>query len=247
MDHTTFIDHLEVEIGRLNTIASGNLTIAVPSCPGWDLAKLIGHVGRVERMVLGVVPTGAMEPVHPDSLESPPPAPDDLRAYFRTGAARLVAELRSKSPDAPAWNFMGTSPIVAFWSRRQAHEHAVHRWDAESAVGAVTPVDSDLAVDGVDEYFEIANARVLPRKPDFTLGGTVHLHATDAAGEWMLTSTPGGIAVSHAHGKGDAAVRGTASDLLLGLWGRLDLTAHGRFEHFGDHSIVKALATIGGN
>lgn len=247
MDHNTFINYLEADIARLEAIAAGSLTSAVPACPGWDLARLIGHVGRVERMVLAVVPTGAMEPADPKSMESPPPDHDDLRAYFRSGATRLVTELRAKSPDAPAWNFMGTSLNVGFWSRRQAHEHAIHRWDAESAIGPSTPIDAALAVDGIDEYFEIVNSRVLPKRPDFALGGTAHLHATDIEGEWMLTPRAGGIDMAHGHGKGDAAIRASASDLLLGLWGRLDLTEPDRFELFGATAIVQALASVGGS
>jgi hypothetical protein len=129
----------------------------------------------------------------------------------------------------------------------------VHRVDAQLAGGVVAPVPVELALDGIDEYFLMANVRVLPQRPGFALGGTVHLHATDGdgsgsgSGEWMLADHDGRIAVTAEHGKGDAAVRGTASDLLLGLWGRLDLRADDRFERFGSPAPLDALAGVGGN
>jgi hypothetical protein len=51
-------------------------------------------------------------------------------------------------------------------------------------------------------------------------GETLHLHATDAEGEWRLRLLPAGVEVGHGHGQSDATAAGTASDLLLFLWGR---------------------------
>ena len=38
---------------------------------------------------------------------------------------------------------------VGYIRRRQAHEALIHRLDAELTAGAVTPLDPDLAADGV--------------------------------------------------------------------------------------------------
>jgi hypothetical protein len=50
-------------------------------------------------------------------------------------------------------------------------------------------------------------------------GATLHLHATDdglgAAGEWLIRGGAEHITWEHGHGKGDAAVRGTAVELFL--------------------------------
>jgi hypothetical protein len=127
-------------------------------------------------------------------------------------------------------------------------EHAIHRYDAELAINDPQPTPIDLAIDGINEYFIMTNVRVLPKKPDFALGGTLHLHTTDSPdGEWMIEQTDRALTVTHGHGKGDAAIRGTASDLLLGLWGRKNLTATEDFEHFGNPEITVALASLGGN
>ena len=197
-------------------------------------------------MALAVLENGSMVPAPADQLETPPADHDGLRAYYRASASRLVRVLRETPGFLACWTFLGGPDEASFWSRRMAHEHAVHRVDAQLAVGAAAPIPTDLAIDGVDEYFLIANVRRLPSVPDFALGGSVHLHATDGDGEWMLNHTDGKISISREHGKGDAALRGTASDLLLGLWGRIDLRTDDRFERFGAPSPIDALVSLSG-
>ena len=106
--------------------------------------------------------------------------------------------------------------------RRIAHETAVHAWDAGDAVGSREPLDPALAVDGIDEFFEIFSP--LTPGPPVEPVTTVHLHATDAEGEWLVSVGGGQFEIEHGHAKGDVAVRATASDLLLLLWNRVDLS-----------------------
>jgi hypothetical protein len=68
-------------------------------------------------------------------------------------------------------------------------------------------------------------------------GGSVHLHCTDTDGEWTVApSTAGGDVVSVGHAKGDAAMRGTAHDLLMALWRRDGLD---HVEVFGDRAVAE--------
>ncbi|HEV7851600.1 MAG TPA: hypothetical protein VGP27_09590, partial [Mycobacterium sp.] len=71
-------------------------------------------------------------------------------------------------------------------------------------------------------------------------GRTLHLHATDnglgAAGEWSITGTDDGIAFTHEHGKGDVALRGPATDLLLAVV-RRHPAADAGLEMFGDTAV----------
>src|SRR5207342_3544606 len=94
----------------------------------------------------------------------------------------------------------------------------VHAWDATAAVGPAEPIDAALAVDGVDEYLDV----FMPTRFGHADGPllTAHLHATDADGEWVVHMGEGRWEVERAHAKGDVAIRATASDLLLLLWGR---------------------------
>jgi len=54
-------------------------------------------------------------------------------------------------------------------------------------------------------------------------GKVVHFHVTDEGvdGEWLIRGGPGGVTVGTGHGKGDMALRGPASDVLLVLLRRL--------------------------
>ena len=66
--------------------------------------------------------------------------------------------------------------------------------------------------------------------PDDLVGATLHLHCTDdgraeGTGEWLLRLTAEGAEVTRAHAKGEAALRGPASDLLLAVWHRFGLDA----------------------
>jgi hypothetical protein len=78
-------------------------------------------------------------------------------------------------------------------------------------------------------------------------GELVHLHATDADGEWLLELRADRVGVRRGHAKGAAAARGTASDVLLFLWGRVPAD---RLETFGDPALLTrvrelaALATV---
>jgi hypothetical protein len=52
-------------------------------------------------------------------------------------------------------------------------------------------------------------------------------------GEWQLQRAPEGFALTYGHAKADAAVRGTALDVMLWLNGRLPQGAQGP-ELFGE-------------
>jgi predicted lipid carrier protein YhbT len=122
-----------------------------------------------------------------------------------------------------------------------AHETTVHRVDAEQAVGRpVAPVPPGLAVDGIDEIFSVFVAALgQGRSPGD--GRTVHLHATDAEGEWLIRFDRGAVTVEPGHAKGDAAVRAPAGDLLLWLWGRVPLDG---LPVFGDPAAALALRDV---
>ena len=130
----------------------------------------------------------------------------------------IYAALVDARPEREVWTWTGQNQNVEWVRRRMAQETAVHRWDAAHAVGQPDDIDALVAADGIDEfltYFTDAEG------VDGDLGGTVHLHCTDTPGEWFISSlTSDGIAFTREHTKGDVAIRGKASDLLLWLWRR---------------------------
>jgi hypothetical protein len=121
-------------------------------------------------------------------------------------------------------------------------ETAVHRWDAESALSATpAPIDSDIAADAIDEYAEVSLRNSSSRPNRVYPEQTLHLHRSDGPGEWMFaTDKTGGVVVTNEHGKGDAAVRGPASALLLWVWGR----SVDDVEIFGDTEVAAAWQSL---
>lgn len=228
---------LVVEEGEaLARAAERGLDAPVPACPGWDVARLVGHVARVHRWAAHVLRSRAKEPF--GALPERPPAGEAVVAWYRAGLRELVDALSEVSPDEEMWDFRQTGAGARFWFRRMAIELAVHRWDAEAAHGAASPIAADLGVDGVDEFLDVHLPMLVAagRFDDQRL--SLHLHATDLAGEWLVAVGPDGVEVRREHGKGDVAVRAAASDLLLLLWNRADPTA---LEVFGAASSLDDL------
>jgi uncharacterized protein (TIGR03083 family) len=211
--------------------ASG-LDAEIPSCPGWTVADLVVHVARIHRWVHELVVDRPDDPMEYWS-RLPTPARDELIDSFEQGCAAMCDALAAVDPGTPVFSWTADQ-TAGFWSRRQAHELAVHRWDAQTALDVAEPIDRELAVDGIQEVFDILPARGAAAKIAGN-GETIHLHCTDAEGEWLLRLAPDGLVVTREHAKGDVAARGTASDLLLFMWGR---AAPAQLEVFGDASLL---------
>ena len=211
-----FLAHLRADGARFSEIArTGDPTLRVPPCPDWALADLVGHLGAVHRVQRQRVESGSAER---QPLERPVPPSDGLADWYDEGLAELLAALDRVDPDAPAWNWSASAPkTAAFWPRRMAQETAVHRWDAEATIGATTPIDPELAADGIDEWLTVFVDA--DRRPPAGLG-TLHLHCTDTDGEWFAALGGGRIVVRREHAKADVAARGRAEDLLLVCWRR---------------------------
>ncbi|MFN8022648.1 MAG: maleylpyruvate isomerase family mycothiol-dependent enzyme [Acidimicrobiales bacterium] len=196
--------------------ADADLTVAVPACPGWTLADLVYHLGEVHHFWRTIV--GDRRDSW-DGYEQPErPADADLVAWYRAGLAELVAVLTAADPAQANWTW-SSDKTAGFVIRRMAQETAIHRWDAEQAAGLDTGVEPHLASDGIDEFLMWFADE--PREGAPAPGGSVHLHCGDVPGEWTVRlNDEGTYDIERAHAKGDCALRGSASDLLLALWRR---------------------------
>jgi uncharacterized protein (TIGR03083 family) len=221
-------------LGLADAAERAGLDAPVPCCPGWTVADLVWHTGEVHVFWRTVVAERWEDPSAYDEPDRP--LDDALVGWFRDGVQRTLEVLSTTDADEPVWTWTPQGRTAAWVVRRMAQETAVHRWDAEAAAGDPSPIDAELAVDGVDEFFQFFTGS--PAEGAAPVGGTVHLHATDADGEWLVDAD---MQVRREHAKGDAAVRGTASDLLLLLWRRVGLDDDGRFELFGDAGIARRL------
>jgi len=244
MEPATYVEHVRRDGAALGAAARRDLAAAVPNCPGWDLAALVSHVGTVHRWAAGTVGAGPGERIRLSQIPAAPGDHDGLLAWYDEGLASLLGALGAADPDAETWTFTPTGDRRArFWFRRQAQETAVHRWDAQAALGVAEPLDAALAVDGVDEFFEVMAARRLAADPVPDLDASLHLHATDVEGEWFVALHPDRLEQRHEHAKADAAVRGPASELLLWLWNRRPDDAPD-LQVFGDTAVLARIGSL---
>jgi uncharacterized protein (TIGR03083 family) len=233
MQRDDYLQVLRREGDALLAAAATAPAADVRGCPEWDMSDLLWHVAWVHNFWATVVGQRLTDP----SSYVQPPRPDAsaLLSFAREQLDFAQRALTEPDPDTEVWTW--TSDHSAAWiTRRMAHETAVHRWDAEDAAGLDARIDPALASDGVDEFLSF----FLFDKP--VDGGSVHLHATDTPGEWLVRFGAGAPVVTREHAKGDAALRGPASDLILALWKRVPLD---RLEVIGDATAVERLLAIG--
>ena len=218
MDPTTAL--LEHNARLVDLAATADPGRAVPTCPGWTVRQLFTHVGRGDRWAAEIVRTGG--PVELRAVPDGKPGAD-LGGWL-AASPRLLVDAVAADPAKPVWTFLGPRP-AAWWVRRRLHESTVHWADGVLATGGHPVLDPAVAADGVSEWLDLLAARTPGADAPLDPGVVLHLHATDGdpgAGEWTVTGTDdGAVRWEHGHGKGAAAVRGTASDLLLAVLRRI--------------------------
>lgn len=244
-DPAWYIDHYERETSRFATLLDGaDLDAPVATCGDWTVGDLAAHLGGVHRWA-NFCALNARHPSSDDRAAFPGFDADDPAQWYRDCADELAATLRSLDPDAPTWHPFPVAQVAAFWPRRQAHESAIHRWDLESAVGVPSPIDPELASDGIDEYFEAVVPRLIQREGIVVPESSFHVHCTDVDGEWLVWNANGEYGMRRAHEKGDAALRGPAEAILLRLVNRtIELTDP--LAPVGDEQVLTAWLSIPG-
>lgn len=221
-------------------LAEASLDQQVPACPDWRVGDLIGHLGGVYSWVCLVMQAGDQKPDRP--RDRAPQDRSEVVDWFREERTAVNGALEAKEPWLPAWSFVGPRD-VGWWRRRQAMETAVHLYDVQAAAGRPGPVATELAADGVDELLTEFLAFFLGMRPVERFQGTLHLHCTDADGEWLVDFTGPAVEIRREHARADTAVRGPASDLFLWGWNRLPL-ATPTLEVFGSKEVAEALAEV---
>jgi uncharacterized protein (TIGR03083 family) len=236
--------------GRLLADAAeqAGLDAAVPPCAPWRVKDLLRHTGYIHRWAAQHI-TGRPAQV----LGGPPEeeilsggAPDDeLIAWFRDGHAALVNVLSAADPDLQTATFMAAPSPLAFWARRQAHETAIHRVDAQSPAGRLSEFPADFAVDGIDElimgfgrrrkYQPLAAGNPAGGGGNLAggggnLAGTLRVLAAGTGAAWRADVREGRIQAqpeSDPSVPADCTVSGPASGVYLYLWNRADAAQAG--------------------
>jgi uncharacterized protein (TIGR03083 family) len=230
-----FVAHLADNSDRfLAALRDADPGLPVPSCPEWAADDLLWHLGEVQWFWGTIVRERVQDP---ETVEEPSRPRDHagLVDFFGSATERLQSALAGTDPTTPVYMW-ADDKTVGYVRRRQAHEALIHRLDAELTVGAVTPLDTSLASDGVDEALTHFFGGV-PEWGTFSPDGRhLAVATTDtgllvplALGQWSGTSPNTGreydepaIEVVPAAPSPAATVRAPAADLDAWLWGRAD-------------------------
>lgn len=224
----------------LSVLQQTDASAQVPSCPDWDAADLVWHLGEVQNFWENVVRRDITDEDQAEGVERPqrPEEYAGLLAFEEEASAQLVRTLGRYPADTQRymWAHDPALHTVGYINRRQALEALIHRIDAELTAGvAPAPIDPALAVDGIDEVIDVIRGGAVPDWASFTPAEDriVELIATDTGQRWTLQLgsfsgiTPDGVEV-HEQGftrvgsdlSPSATVRAASADLLLWLWNR---------------------------
>jgi uncharacterized protein (TIGR03083 family) len=205
------------------------LDAAVPPCSPWLVKDLLRHTGYIHRWAARHItecPASVIDgPPEADILRAGAPDPE-LLDWFRTGHAALVETLTTADPAVECATFMAAPSPLAFWARRQAHETAIHRADAESATGATPEYPPDFATDGIDELI-MGFGRRRKYQPGADGSGKLRVVTADTGDTWSIEARDGRLDPHRDTGNDEAGdarctVRGPASGVYLYLWNRAD-------------------------
>jgi uncharacterized protein (TIGR03083 family) len=233
MDYETFVEHVGDDGRRLVATATGSLSLDVPSCPGWTVRDVVAHVAQVYEHKIACTALGRA----PDPWPPEWPADRDPIEWLGDAHERLLEMFRTSEPSTPSATWWPPDQTVGFWARRMAQETAVHRVDAEQAVGSATPVDADLATDGVDEVLLLMLAGDWSEDPDDAATGQ-RVAISTGGRTWLVAIERESMAVTDGGDAADATLGGEPSDVLLWLWGRIP--DHG-VERSGDEGALRVL------
>jgi uncharacterized protein (TIGR03083 family) len=255
LDHITYRDAFHRDAAALVVAAGRGVAASVPSCPGWTVATLLTHLTGLYAYSVTLVAGRPREAAalvtryedlnlprefkdwFDEDKERPSATPPGLLPLFEATVATLEAVLWSVAPQEPVWSWWPADQSAGFYQRRMVQETAIHRWDAQLAHGQAEPIAPEVAADGIEETFEVIlpARRTLARVPRQGAGEIYHFHRTDGPGDWVVRFAPDGPLVTRDQARGDVALRGSASDLLLFLWQRIPAD---RLEVVGDATLL---------
>lgn len=227
VSHENVVDLVVAEIRTMAGICRGaDPATHVPTCPGWDLTELLRHTGTVHRWAATMVERSSPVRLRREDMDGDVPEdPSALADWLADGAAFVETRFRAADPETPMWAW-GWPKTAGFWPRRMLHETGVHRADAELALGGDPNFHAEVAADGIGELLDnLPHARYFaPAVAELKGAGETLVFFADDLGEWWeIALQPDGFTWTRRAGAGsdtDATVVGSASWLLLALYGR---------------------------
>lgn len=222
VDHGRMLDALGIE-GRLLVAATRDVDpgVTVAGGSGRTIGEAVVHLGDLYADTLSW-----MRSPGPSSPDLGPGA--SLQAATDRVAARLadlLAEFGVRQSTEPCATWWPDDHTVGFWLRRMVHATALHRVDVQVAAGIdVTPIDADLALDGIDEALTAwfgYRLNALGIRPARVC--SVQVRAGDR--RWLVTTGPIHGAVTRLdaaeQSTEDGSIDADPHTVFLWLWGRM--------------------------
>jgi uncharacterized protein (TIGR03083 family) len=227
-----FLVQIDAQSQALADAAQQNLDANVEHCPGWTVRDLVQHVREVQWFWALIAERRLQKPPSGKGELAdlrPTPLPDDeLVPAFQAGVRHLVEVLDDADPAEPVWTWAPARQNIGFILRHQVQEAAIHRWDAEHAAGRDVALDTRMSVDAIEEFltYSVSNSDDTPDQPRPSLAGAFVMSALDLPAAWIVHdgAEPGTVGFRRdGDPSGLPVVSGTASELLLWLYGRREL------------------------
>jgi uncharacterized protein (TIGR03083 family) len=220
-----FIAAIAEHSAGLADAAEGNLDAVVQHCPGWAVADLVHHLTTTHWFWATIVEEHLSAP--PAESRRPSRASrGDLIATCRANADRLVGTLRSADGTDPVYTWAPGQQDIAFITRHQVQEAAVHHWDAVDAIDRDLVIAAPVAVDAIEEFLTFSvSSQTDPADPlRPALAGQFALRCSDTSQAWTIfdDTVPGTIAYEQGIRGDIPEIVASSSDLLLWLYQRLD-------------------------
>jgi uncharacterized protein (TIGR03083 family) len=186
---TTHLDFVEQYVAAAErfavAVAGMDMHARVPACPDWTAYDLVCHLGNVHAWAATIVETGRRAVEQNDEPRSR--KPKVVSEWYAGKAEDLYEVLRTADPAKPCWNFAFDTGGAAFWQRRQLHETTIHTVDLFDAAGRELDIDTDVAVDGIDEVLTVFLHRMHHRGYPAELTAPLCVVATDTDRAWTVT------------------------------------------------------------
>ena len=241
IDYGRMLDVFDLEVEVVaDTVESVSLDRPVPECPGLTSGETARHLGSIYRMLS----LWLAHETKPQVWQRKPAPRQSVSDFLLEGAKSLSAQLRAHRAEDECETWYPSQSDYRFWARRMMHETIVHRGDVQSAAGvALSEVDSDIAVDGVDEVLSLWFEHRLHQ-----LGLTGHrrssvlLTTTGAHSySWLTRIDRSAVTVTTVDlVESDAVVLAEPVQLYRWLWGRVP-TRQPHVEVRGDDDAIAQL------